>query len=147
MDKVIDYAVLITCVLVISLVINDECFAAEPEFKYHLNLLPVSKHHGDTDTTNERHSGVGFSVTLPNNATYGAMHYTNSYGDDGWMVSTSVKQRDCNLCFGLGVGYAPAYKETDNSTILGWASVSYGWVTILTVPTEVTALVLSIPLN
>ena len=137
--------VVIACVSLAALAWLGECKAEE--FKYHLNLLPVSEHHGDTDTTNERHNGVGFSVTLPNNATYGAMHFTNSYGDEGWMVSTSVKQRDCNLCFGLGVGYAPAYEETDNSTIIGWASVSYGWVSLLTVPTEVTALVLSIPLN
>ena len=119
---------------------------ASDEFKYRLNFLPVSSHHTD-GTYNETHKGVGFSVKLPNNATYGVMHYANSYDRDGLLLSLSTEQKDCELCFGVGVGYGTAYHKDDKIPIAPFVTARYGYVQIVHVPTAVSALVFTFPLN
>jgi hypothetical protein len=51
------------------------------------------------------------------------------------------------ICVGWMAGYATGYEEVDQSSFLGAATLRYGWVELLIVPTEVTALVISIPLE
>lgn len=120
------------------------------ELKYKLNLLPKSWHHGSTNATNERHKGVGLSVTTPwNGITYGAMHYTNSFGDDGFMVSISKEYKPVFGLFypGIGAGYAPSYKESGHKPGIAWVQLRYKWVTMMSAPGEVTTFVFSIPLD
>lgn len=119
------------------------------ELKYKLNLLPKSWHHGSTNATNERHEGVGLSVTMPNGYTYAAMHFKNSYGDNGWMIGASKEFKPLFgvIYPGFGVGYAPSYAESGHSTAIAWLAFRYRWVTMMTAPGEVTTFVFSIPLN
>lgn len=138
----------LTVMLILVMVQSPVQAEDDYEFKYRLNLLPWSTHHGDNDATNETHNGIGVSVTLPNNATYGIMHFENSYGDEGFMFSLSAElEEDCTVCFGVGIGFAPAYSESDNSPVLGWGSVRYKYVQLLVVPTEVTAVLFTIPME
>lgn len=139
--------VLITVAIIIVLSVSPICSASE--LKLHLNHLPVSHHHGQTNTINEEHNGWGISVTdSVDHVTYGYMYFTNSYGNNGPMIYLATKQQDCTVCFGFGGGYAPAYKESGHYPIIGWVSMSITeYVTIITAPTEVTAVVFSVPLN
>lgn len=125
------------------------CGAEGSELKYKLNLLPKSWHQGQTNATNERHKGVGLSVTLPNGITYGAMHYKNSFGDNGWMVSAAKEYEPLfGLIYpGIGMGYAPSYAKSGHEVGLVWVQLRYKWVTMMSAPGEVTAFVFSIPLN
>ncbi len=135
---------IILCVVMAFAIWTGDCRADHAEI--HLNYLPWSEHHGDSDATNEDHNGVGLSVSW-DNMTVGYMWYTNSYGDDGPLVHVTAFQKKCELCLGLGTGWAPAYSESDHSPIIGWVAIKYGFVTVLTAPTEVTAAVFSIPLH
>lgn len=120
---------------------------ASEKLNLKLNFLPWSVHHGSTNATNERHKGIGLSIT-PNRFTYGIMYYENSFDDRGWMVSTSYQFRKvCTVCIGVGAGYAPTYAESGHNVYLGWLSIRHKWVTLLTAPGEVTALMLSIPID
>jgi len=122
-----------------------------------LNLMPWSHHNNiqDTDVTNEKHNGIGLSLTMPTDPdqllsmTYGLMHYTNSYGDNGLLVSvaTETTRSWAGIHYGVGIGLAPAYEESDHEPVIGWVSFRYGWVTVLTAPSVVTAVMFSIPLN
>lgn len=121
---------------------------ASGEYQLRLNLLPWSYHHGSTSATNERHKGIGLSLTLPNDVTYGVMHYENSFDDRGWMVSMSTEFSPYwGLHPGLGVGYAPEYEKSGHSVAIGWLSLRYKWFTLLTAPTEVSTIMLSIPFD
>ena len=123
------------------------CEAAE-DIKYHITAMPVSWHHADRDGTNERHNGIGINARFDNRVSLGAMWYKNSYNDTGPLYSVSYEfLDDCTLCPGIGGGYAPEYDKSDNSTVLGWVSLRYGWVTVLTVPTQVTTMILAFPIN
>ena len=114
--------------------------------KYHLNLLPASRHVNNFDH-NERHEGVGVSMTH-DGVTYGAMSYVNSFGKRGPLFSVSANLHyDCTVCLGVGLGLAPAYTKDDEYPVIAWLSFNYKWVTILNAPGEVTAIVFSVPLN
>jgi len=120
------------------------------ELKYKLNLLPKSWHHGSTNATNERHNGVGLSVTTPwNGITYGAMHYKNSFGHNGYMVAISKEFKPFfGLLYpGIGAGYAPAYTKSGHKPGIAWIAIRYKWVTMMSAPGEVTTFVFSVPLN
>jgi len=145
MDKCVEIAVIAVCLMIASVLWTGECFASD-DLKYRLNFVPFSRHHGETNTTNEKHHGIGISLTLSSRTTYGAMHFINSYGVPGWLVTASKEYvRGCLFCPGLGIGYSPTYKKVDKSPVIGWLSLRYKWVTLLTAPKEVTALMLSVP--
>ena len=145
-DKAVEIAVITVCLAVLSVLYTGECFADPVKLK--LNFLPTSYHHDrDGGFTNEHHRGVGISVTLPNRTTYGLMHFRNSYGDDGFLYSVSTELGCWTICPGLGLGYAPAYSKSDHVPVIGWLSLRYKWVTMLTAPGEVTTLLFSVPLN
>lgn len=120
------------------------------DIKYHATFMPVSLHHtgDDDDHTNERHNGVGISATFSNRITLGGMWYKNSYSDSGPLYYSSYEfMDDCTICPGMGAGYAPEYEKEDKSTVLGWVSLRYGLVTVLTVPTQVTTMIITFPIN
>ena len=118
------------------------------DFVYRINYLGFSDHHSDSDTTNEEHHGFGMSVTLPNNATYGFMRYKNSYGDMSTLLSISTEFLHYDdWHFGVGGGYVSGYGDNLDSPLLGWGTIRYKWITVNTVPSEVTAIGLSIPLE
>ena len=139
---------LIIFIIVSSVLLMAQC-EASGDISYKLNLLPKSWHHGSTNATNERHKGVGLSMTLPNGFTYGAMHYTNSFGDDGWMASISREYKPIFGVFypGIGAGYAPAYTESGHKPAIAWVMLRYRWITMMSAPGEVTTFMFSIPLE
>jgi hypothetical protein len=75
------------------------------------------------------------------------MHFKNSYGDYGFVVSVSKELKTCflDVCPGAGVGFAPSYRRSGNVPIIGWLSFRYKWVTVMTLPTEVTTVMVSVP--
>lgn len=121
---------------------------AVDDFVYRINYLGFSEHHGSTNTTNETHNGLGISVTLPNNMTFGYMNYTNSYDKNSNMLSLSTEfLHNGNLHIGIGGGYVTGYEDEQEYPLLGWGSVRYKWLLITAVPGEVTAVGLTIPLE
>ena len=139
------FIILAVSIIAIGTVVS-ECKA--DQYQYKLNLLPVSYHNDRSADYNERHRGVGLSVTTPDHYTFGVMHYTNSQSRDGLLVSASMEfHRNCSLCVGAGLGLAPAYAKDDLSPAVGWISFRYKWVSILSLPSVVTALVVSMPIN
>jgi len=118
------------------------------EVTWRLNYLGFSEHHGSSNTTNETHHGFGISATVPDNFTYGIMHYKNSYGDPSTLfsVSTELLHYD-DLHFGVGAGYVTGYGDNLSAPFLGFGTIRYKWVIINTVPSEVTAVGLTIPLE
>jgi len=143
--------VLLFILIAVTLIIMPSSSEAAEELKYHLNFLPKSWHHGSTHATNERHKGVGLSVTTPwNGITYGLWHYKNSYSDNGWMVTVGKEKLEplFGLIYpGIGVGYAPAYEKSDHDTGIAWISLRYRWVTLMSAPGNVTTFVWSVPIN
>lgn len=123
---------------------------AGDDIKYHVTFMPVSLHHNwdEDDLPNERHNGIGVAATFPGRLTLGAMYYNNSYHEHGWIYTSSYEfVDDCELCFGIGGGYAPEYTKDDVSPVLGWVQVRLGYVTVLHVPAQVTTMVISFPLK
>jgi len=135
--------------IAISWLIPTSVNAEEMNFRF--NYLPVSKHHGDTNTTNEVHHGVGLSVSFSDNPIQiGLMRYKNSYNNmstfgyvGGEFACTSVVV----ICAGGMVGYATGYEDDQQSPLLGGLTLRYKWVQILSVPSEVTALIITVPLE
>lgn len=139
-----------TVLVGLSLMVYETGHANE-EVKLNLTYMPVSKHHGDTDTTNETHHGVGFNVGLDDNPLrVGYMFYENSYDDDSHFVYVGG-EFGCTdvieVCFGAMGGYATGYEDHQQSSILGGLTARYKWVQLLTVPGEVTALIITVPIN
>ena len=138
----------VVSLFLVSMSMVSRCEASD-KYQLKLNLLPWSYHHGSNSATNERHRGVGLSLTLPNDITYGVMHYKNSYGDNGWnySVSTEFDPYFWGIKPGLGVAYAPAYEKSGHQVVIGWLSLRYKWISLLTAPGEVSTIMLSIPIK
>ena len=127
---------------------------SEPaEYRFSLNLLPWSYHHGKRGGQfNERHKGVGFSITnLNTRVTYGLMHYKNSQRVDGFSLSWGKEFKSLcvlQICPGIGAAWAPAYVFSGAATpFLGYLTFRYKFITIITLPGVVTTGTISIPLN
>jgi hypothetical protein len=134
---------------VVSGVLN-ECSAKD--LYLGLNLMPFSRHHGEyrNTTTNEKHNGVGLSVTTDERVSFGLMHYTNSYGRKGWSLSVTKEFESLcvfQVCPGIGGAFASAYLADGQSPILGWLQVRYKFITVITLPSVVTAVIFTVPLN
>lgn len=122
---------------------------------YHLGLtyMCCSKHVDDAD--NERHNGIGLTLTLPESdsmfggATFGAMTYTNSHNEDSILVSVSKEFWDIadTVHIGIGAGVASGYEEEMNIPVAAWATIRYKWFVITHVPLTVTTIGLHIPIT
>lgn len=140
------WVILLSTIFIVAGLVLITSEAQADDVKYHLNLLPVSRHIDNIDK-NERHKGVGLSMTH-DGITYGAMTFVNSFGKRGPLFSMSTKlQSSCTVCVGVGGGIAPAYIKDDESPVIAWLSLNYKWVTFINAPGEVTAIMLSVPLN
>lgn len=140
----------IKLLLVVSCLLWYSPVSAEEDvqiFKWDLNLMPSSMHHGESDTINEQHNGVGASFTLPNRAKYGLMYFTDSYGHSGILMSLRGELDDCEICLGGGVSYSHSYSISSHTPTNAFVTVRYKWATIIHVPAEVTSLVITFPLN
>lgn len=131
---------------------EDVSYEESQYYRYSLNLLPASYHHGKRGGQfNERHHGVGFSISNTNTRdTYGLMYYENSHGVDGFSLSYAHEFKKCyfQLCPGVGASWAPAYVFTGAVTpVLAWVQVRYKFITVISLPSVVTAVIISIPLN
>jgi len=129
--------------------------AEEDLYVVGMNYLCCSKHHAGSDATNETHHGLGVTLTLPRSgesmfrgSTLGIMEYNNSYGDSTWLLSISKEfwHPSENLHIGLGAGYVNGYGDHLGVPFGAWISFRYKWIVITTVPTEVTAIGLHIPI-
>ncbi len=115
---------------------------AYDHIEYEIGFLPKSKHHGETDTTNESHNGITFEAHMPNGDVWGLIHYKNSYGDVGPGFYYAREYPECwnEFCIGAMIGLAPAYTESGHSPVIGGITIRWDWITIITVPTEVTTI-------
>lgn len=117
-----------------------------------LNFLLVSEHHGETDTTNENHKGIGLSLSPHPRVSVGVMNYTNSYDNNSTLLYVHTTYGCLSeVCFGVGGGYVSGYGDK-LSQPLGIPLIAYGTVrwkyfVINFVPTEITALALTFPLQ
>ncbi len=142
------YVVIMTFVFGVS-----QCAEAEElklaEYDYSITFLPWSRHHGKPrDQFNERHHGVGFSVTnVAKRDTYSLVHFENSHEESGFMLSYEHEFKKCwlGMCPGYGGAFAPAYRRTGHSPVIAWVQVRIGWVTIMSFPGVVTTGVIRIP--
>ena len=119
------------------------------------NYLCCSKHRPGSDATNETHHGLGLTLTLPKNeesmfggATFGVMTYENSHDKTSWLLSVSKEfwHPAENFHIGLGAGLVSGYEEELSAPFGAWLSLRYKWIVVTTVPTEVIAIGLHIPI-
>jgi len=136
---------------VLALLSSFAVSAGDDGLKLHIDYLGFSYHHiEDPEVNNEEHHGFGFSLVEPsNNARFGFIRYKNSYSDMSNLLWGSVEVGSYkDVSFDIGGGLVSGYGDKlALGPVLGWATARYKWFYVNHIPTQVTAIGLSIPLG
>ncbi len=118
------------------------------KLKYNFNSVLFSKHHSGTGPYNENHYGFGLSVSVPDSYTYGIMRFKNSYSDMATLIYLG-SEYGClyQICGGVGMGIVNGYKDHLKIPVAGWLTFRYKYIVVTTIPTSVTTIGFTVPLN